>query len=273
MSNMLLKATQQQTAATLAASTKRSMHQQSSKRFWRHRRHTTSTTTTLPPGRLATRAQHSSAAAENQKKQQQQQQQQHRTEQAKTEKKKKKIDFSKAARARRRRIIDRMVRVDHAGEYGALRIYDGQLAVLGRTACAPVIAHMREQERIHLRNLEEAIPARRVRPTALLPFWHVAGFALGAGTALLGEKAAMACTVAVEEVITAHYNDQLRTLNTDEFKHEESLRAMIKQHRDEEEEHMHTGLEHDAEQAPMYDALTKVIKAGCHAAIWVSKRV
>ena len=106
-----------------------------------------------------------------------------------------------------------ILRVDHAGEYGAVRIYEGQLAILGRSAAAPAIRRMMEQERAHLRAFETMLPAGRVRPTLLTPLWHVAGFALGAGTALMGEKAAMACTAAVEEVIDAHYAAQVEELD------------------------------------------------------------
>lgn len=109
-------------------------------------------------------------------------------------------------------LVDEFLRVDHAGELGADRIYAGQMAVLGRTAVGPTIQHMWDQEREHRREFERLIGAYRVRPTVMTPLWHVAGFALGAGTALLGEKAAMACTVAVETVIVEHYNDQLRQL-------------------------------------------------------------
>jgi 3-demethoxyubiquinol 3-hydroxylase len=101
-------------------------------------------------------------------------------------------------------LVRRMMRVNHAGEYGAKRIYDGQLAVLKRSPVAPVIRRMAEQERRHLEAFEKLLPDRRVRPTALHPLWHAAGYALGAATALLGERAAMACTVAVEEVIDEH---------------------------------------------------------------------
>jgi 3-demethoxyubiquinol 3-hydroxylase len=109
-------------------------------------------------------------------------------------------------------VTARMIRVDHAGEYGATRIYAGQLAVLGRRGKGELIRHMQAQEQLHLRTFNEMIADRRVRPTAMLPFWHLAGFALGAVTAVLGETAAMACTVAVEEVIDAHYAAQLETL-------------------------------------------------------------
>ena len=101
--------------------------------------------------------------------------------------------------------VARMIRVDHAGEYGAARIYEGQLAVLGRGEKGDILRHMKAQEQVHLDTFAGLIAKRRVRPTALLPFWHLAGFALGAVTAALGERAAMACTVAVEEAIDEHY--------------------------------------------------------------------
>src|ERR1700722_3820126 len=109
--------------------------------------------------------------------------------------------------------IDSMIRVDHAGEYGAKRIYEGQLAVLGKNPkLKKLIEHMAAQEQVHLDFFEKEIAARQVRPTALHPLWHVTGYALGALTARMGAEAAMACTVAVEEVISAHYADQLETL-------------------------------------------------------------
>src|SRR6201997_1774534 len=131
-----------------------------------------------------------------------------------------------------KREVARIIRVDHAGEYGAKRIYDGQLAVLGRRrgGAAEKIRHMAEQEQRHLDAFEKLVPDRRVRPTALSPVWHVAGFALGAATALLGERAAMACTVAVEEVIDEHYQRQINRLANDE----PVLRKLIKKFRDEE---------------------------------------
>jgi ubiquinone biosynthesis monooxygenase Coq7 len=164
---------------------------------------------------------------------------------------------------------ERMIRVDHAGEYGATRIYAGQLAVLGRGGKGDLIRHMQAQEQAHLRTFDAMIADRRVRPTALLPFWHLAGFALGAVTAALGERAAMACTVAVEETIDAHYAAQLETLS----EAEPELRGTVAKFRAEELEHRDIGLEHGAEQAPGYRLLSRVIKAGCRAAIAISERV
>lgn len=171
----------------------------------------------------------------------------------------------------KKQIIDRMIRVDHAGELGARRIYAGQLAVLGNTSVGKVIEEMAAQELKHLNTFNNLIVQRRVRPTALLPVWHVAGYTLGVGTALLGKEAAMACTVAVEEVIAQHYNDQVRTLLP--WSDEEELRTTFRQFRDEELEHKETGIEYDAKRAPFYRALSSVIKLGCRAAIAVSERV
>ncbi|HTQ70678.1 MAG TPA: demethoxyubiquinone hydroxylase family protein [Acidocella sp.] len=163
--------------------------------------------------------------------------------------------------------IKRFIRVDHAGEYGAARIYAGQLAVLGRGPHGPQLRHMKEQEQVHLDTFARMIAARRVRPTAMLPFWHVAGFALGAATAALGPKAAMACTVAVEETIDAHYAAQRDTLGADEAE----LKDTIETFRLEELEHRDIGLENGAEQAPAYRLLTGLIRFGCKAAIRISE--
>lgn len=109
-------------------------------------------------------------------------------------------------------LVDEIIRVDHAGELGADRIYAGQMAVLGKTKIGPTLKHMWEQEKAHRTEFEKLIQEYRVRPTVMTPIWNVAGFVLGASTALMGEKAAMACTVAVETVIVEHYNDQLRQI-------------------------------------------------------------
>lgn len=169
------------------------------------------------------------------------------------------------------KVLDSVIRVDHAGELGADRIYAGQMAVLGRTAVGPTIRHMWDQEKRHRAKFEELIRKHRVRPTVLTPLWNVAGFALGAGTALMGERAAMACTVAVETVIVEHYNDQLRMLMESSDSVDEEILETIKKFRDEEQEHHDTGMDHGAEQAPFYQALTNVIKCGCKTAIAISK--
>jgi len=169
----------------------------------------------------------------------------------------------------REAMIERMVRVDHAGEYGAKRIYDGQLAVLGRAPAAGDIRRMADQEKRHLAAFDRLVVERRVRPTLLSPLWHVAGFALGAATALLGERAAMACTVAVEEVIDEHYRRQAEVLGDAE----PALKAAIEDFRHDENEHREIALAHGADQAPGHVVLTAAIKAGSRLAIWLSTRL
>jgi len=163
----------------------------------------------------------------------------------------------------------RMIRVDQAGEYGAARIYAGQLAVLKDRKSATAIRRMAEQEKVHLAAFDKLVAERRVRPTALSPVWHVAGYALGAATALLGERAAMACTVAVEEVIDEHYRRQLEALGGAES----ALAATISQFRADEIEHRDIALKHGAEDTPGYPVLSAAIKAGSRLAIWLSTRI
>lgn len=168
------------------------------------------------------------------------------------------------------RDTERMIRVDQAGEYGAQRIYAGQLAVMGtRAPLAGEVRHMAEQEAEHLARFNALIAERGVRPTALQPFWHVAGFALGAATALIGPKAAMACTAAVEEEIDRHYTAQLDELgDTDP-----ELSATITEFRADEREHRETALAHGAEQAPAYPLLSGAIRLGCRIAIRMAERI
>ena len=167
--------------------------------------------------------------------------------------------------------VARMIRVDQAGEHGAVRIYQGQRAVLGkRPAADAALAKMEQAEREHLATFNALMRERRVRPTLLAPLWHVAGFALGAGTALLGEQAAMACTVAVEEVIEEHYAGQAARL---EGKGEGKLQGEIKKAREGEIEHRDTALAAGARQAPGYTALTGAVKTASRLAIWLSERL
>jgi ubiquinone biosynthesis monooxygenase Coq7 len=166
-------------------------------------------------------------------------------------------------------MVEAMIRVDHAGEYGARRIYQGQLAVLGDTPSGPVIRHMAQQEERHLARFDALVVARRVRPTALSPLWHAAGYALGVGSALLGPRAAMACTEAVESVIDEHYADQARQLGEDEAE----LRETIEEFRAEEVEHRDTAVAHGARETPGYEVLSGAVRAGTRLAIWLSKRV
>lgn len=163
-----------------------------------------------------------------------------------------------------------MVRVDQAGEYGAKRIYAGQLAVLGPTGPgARDIAHMAAQEQAHLDWFDDAVARRQVRPTLLQPFWHVAGFALGAATAALGPRAAMACTAAVETEIDRHYSQQLDALGDGD----PELSDAIRRFQAEELEHRDTALAAGAEATPGYPLLSAVIRAGCCAAIALAARV
>jgi ubiquinone biosynthesis monooxygenase Coq7 len=169
----------------------------------------------------------------------------------------------------RQEMIERMLRVDHAGEHGAVRIYEGQLAVLGNSPSAAIIRRMAQQEREHLATFDRLLPERRVRPTLLSPLWHVAGFALGAASALMGERAAMACTVAVEEVIDQHYAAQEAQLGEEEPK----LKAVIEEFRRDELAHRDEGLAHGAELAPGYTLLSAAVKTGSRLAIWLSTRL
>jgi len=176
----------------------------------------------------------------------------------------------------KKELIDSMIRVDHAGEFGAQQIYNGQLAVFRGTSLEPVIKEMADQEMRHLETFDKMIVERRVRPTALFPIWQSIGYAIGVGSALLGKEAAMAVTVAVEEVIGEHYNSQLRTMNDQGYTEESEdleLKKSIKEFRDEELGHLNIGLKHDAEKTPFYEAFTSVIKAGTRTAIWLSTRI
>jgi 3-demethoxyubiquinol 3-hydroxylase len=166
--------------------------------------------------------------------------------------------------------LQSMIRVDQAGEYGATRIYAGQLAVFGnRHPAARVIARMAAQEDRHLRHFDQMIHDRGVRPTLLQPFWNVAGHALGAVTALMSPNAAMACTAAVETEIDKHYAEQLEALGSDD----PDLAATIAEFQAEELEHRETAIAAGAEQTVGYPVLSAFIRAGCRAAIALSKRI
>ena len=189
----------------------------------------------------------------------------------KTKKKKKQSKKSGTSKIKTdRSILEEIIRVDHAGEYGATRIYEGQIAVFGKNSkIGKTIQHMADQEQEHIQKFEELIVKNRVRPTALIPVWNVAGYALGVSTALLGEKAAMACTVAVETVIGNHYGEQLSLLEDDQ----KELKKTIKKFKADELEHHDIGIAHDAEKTPGYKVLSKVIELGCKTAIEISKKI
>jgi len=163
-----------------------------------------------------------------------------------------------------------MLRVDQAGEYGATRIYAGQLAVLRRnSANAKLIQRMAAQEQRHLARFDSLMAERRVRPTALQPLWNVAGFALGAVTALISEEAALACTEAVETEIDRHYQQQLDQLGDSD----PVLSADIAEFQAEELEHRNSAIEHGSGNAPGHPLMTAAIRAGCKVAIGLSKRI
>ena len=170
----------------------------------------------------------------------------------------------------RRADPESMIRVDQAGEYGATRIYAGQMAVLrGKSPAAHEIARMASQEQAHLDRFDQLMAQRGVRPTALQPIWNVAGFALGAATALISEEAAMACTDAVETEIDRHYGAQLVELGDSD----PELSADIARFQAEELEHRDTARAHGSANAPAYPILTAAIRAGCRLAIGLSKRI
>lgn len=170
----------------------------------------------------------------------------------------------------RRAARESMIRVDQAGEYGAIRIYAGQLAVMGdRSPMARSIAGMARQEERHRAFFDRMIVREGVRPTLLQPFWHVAGFALGAVTAAIGPEAAMACTAAVETEIDKHYAEQLEALGDSD----PELSEAIAEFQAEELEHRDTALASGAEDAPAYPLMSAVIRAGCRAAIALAKRI
>lgn len=167
--------------------------------------------------------------------------------------------------------VERALRVDHAGEVGAVRIYDGQLAVLGKSPSGDALRAMKAKEEAHRDELARLIADRGVRPTALSPIWSVAGFALGAATALLGPKAAMAATVAVEEVIEEHYRDQERALAR--YGEEPELAATVARLGADETAHKEEALALGARETPGYEILTSAIKASSRLAIWLSTRI
>ncbi len=163
-----------------------------------------------------------------------------------------------------------MIRVNQAGEYGAARIYAGQLAVMGnRNPAARSIRHMAAQEQRHLERFNAMMAERGVRPTLLQPFWHVAGYALGAASAIVGPEAAMACTVAIETEIDRHYGEQLAEIGEGD----PELSEAIADFQAEELEHKATALAEGAERAPAFPVMSALIRLGCRAAIMASKRI
>ena len=170
----------------------------------------------------------------------------------------------------RRPASDAMIRVDQAGEYGATRIYAGQLAMLGdRSPASRAVNRMAQQEERHRAFFDAMVARRGVRPTALQPLWNVAGFALGAVTAAIGPEAAMACTAAVETAIDKHYSDQLQALGDSD----PELSAAVADFQAEEVEHRETAMAAGAENAPVYPILSGLIRLGCKVAIATARRI
>ena len=165
--------------------------------------------------------------------------------------------------------IDSILRVDHAGETAAAKIYDGQLAILKHTSVGPTIQHMKDQEQEHLDTFNKLLVENDTRPTALLPLWNVMGFGLGMASAIMGKKAAMACTIAVEEVIGEHYAKQADALNEDR----PELKKTLMRFRDEELDHLETGVEHDGKEANGYELMKVIVQLGCRTAIKTSEKI
>ena len=170
-----------------------------------------------------------------------------------------------------KKALHSMLRVNQAGEFGAIRIYKGQQDVLGDSSIGPTLTHMYDQEKQHKDLFDALLVKHQVRPTALSPLWHITGYLLGYGSALLGKKAAMACTVAVEEVIDAHYQEQLDTLSI--YEAPQDIKDTIEKCHVEECEHRDIGLQHGAQSLPAYLLFSTAIKGAAKLAIWLSKRI
>jgi len=172
--------------------------------------------------------------------------------------------------------IEEIIRVDHAGERGAIKIYDGQLLALQLLKSDPdlekKVSEMKEHEKEHLKYFEEQLADRKIRPTLMLPLWDLLGTALGFGTAMLGKKAAMLCTASVEEVIDKHYLDQINYLSKNEKKEKELL-SKVKKFRQDELEHRDIAYEEGADKNGPYGILDAIIKIGSKAAIEISKKI
>ena len=172
-----------------------------------------------------------------------------------------------------RKILEEIIRVDHAGERSAIKIYEGQLLALKTIkqdeTLKDKIEEMKEQEKAHLEYFEKEIQKRKIKPTYLLPLWDLMGVALGFGTALLGKKSAMLCTASVEEVIEDHYKDQLKKLGNDE----KDLKTKIEKFKEDEVHHKNTAYESGAINKGIYSIMNKLIKTGSRIAITISEKI
>ena len=172
-----------------------------------------------------------------------------------------------------KKILEEIIRVDHAGERGAIKIYEGQLLALKTIKqddeLKDKIEKMKEHEKEHLEYFEKEIQKRKIKPTYLLPLWDVLGVSLGFGTALLGKKAAMLCTASVEEVIEEHYQNQLKKLGNDE----NELRKKIEKFKNDEADHKNTAYDYGANKSGIYSVMDKLIKTGSKIAINISEKI
>ena len=171
------------------------------------------------------------------------------------------------------KILEEIIRVDNAGERGAIKIYEGQLLALNTIKqdehLKNIIQEMKEQEKEHLEYFETEIQKRKIKPTYLLPLWDVIGVSLGFGTALLGKKAAMLCTASVEEVIESHYENQLKKIGSDE----KDLKIKIEKFKNDEVDHKNTAYNFGANKSGIYSVMDKLIKAGSKIAINISEKI
>uniref|UniRef100_A0A0N4ZPL5 5-demethoxyubiquinone hydroxylase, mitochondrial n=1 Tax=Parastrongyloides trichosuri TaxID=131310 RepID=A0A0N4ZPL5_PARTI len=173
----------------------------------------------------------------------------------------------------RKQLIKKIIRVDHMGELAADRIYAGQYCVLKGSPISSVIEHMWKEEKHHLTTFERIIEKKNMSPSIFAPVFNALAFGLGAGTAMISKEAAMACTIAVEELIVQHYNEQIKELVSDDPALHKDLLKTISKFRDEELEHHDTGIEYDGLKTPGYDILKGVIQGGCKAAIWITEKI
>jgi len=171
------------------------------------------------------------------------------------------------------KILEEIIRVDHAGERGAIKIYEGQLLALGTIKqdknLRKIIEEMKEQEKEHLEYFEKEIQKRKMKPTYLLPLWDLMGISLGFGTALLGKKAAMLCTASVEEVIEDHYENQLSKIGEDE----KELKEKTEKFKGDEMNHKNTAYEAGASKIGLYSIMDKIIRTGSKIAITISEKI
>ena len=172
-----------------------------------------------------------------------------------------------------KKTLEEIIRVDHAGERGAIKIYEGQLLALKTIKqdenLLNTIEEMKEQEKEHLEYFEKEIQKRKIKPTYLLPLWDVMSVALGFGSALLGKKATMLCTASVEEVIDGHYKNQLKKLGNDE----KDLKKKIEKFKEDEVNHKNMAYESGATNKGVYSIMDKVIKTGSKIAITISEKI